>query len=343
MSWRPADERVSAGPLPGDLIMAAFAMNSRTEEEVDIAEADPEASFICGECGANVSYVRSHTRSNVPDRIPAHFSYRGCDCIGDYNPDGDSSHSYSGGGGGGESKIHKRRKFGARAAIAQEYEGYDDTEVFIGEKQADAFLELDEPHETYGKGFALEYQHKNESKDLVETERHYAKHGFTTLWLWEDQFEDLTGVPTVRLFDGRVQTPWPYVVPDDWQVDHLPSDRYRMQVAVGKHPPQTSVPCRTLTDWTRPSPREHWRDVGWDAGFNPGFRPDHRKGALTKIEAVIPDAEDYPPDERQSLACKECPWRGGISDYHLKPQEGHQASRAVCPECGGQMHLARSA
>ena len=185
-------------------------------------QADPKHNHQCVECHADAEHVRSHSRTKRDGgetQVTSHFRYANCPHGSVSDPSENTGGGGGGGGGGGESDLHKWRK---RAALQEALDRYPDAdygiEVTIGDKQGDAVLHFDTPHETYGRGLVIEYQHKNEGKDIEAVEQNYAKHEYTTVWLWETEFTFTSAIPDIDLFGGRVYTPWPDAVPesDDW-------------------------------------------------------------------------------------------------------------------------------
>jgi len=271
--------------------MPFVAKNCDTDEVVITNDADPLANFACLDCDQTVAYVREHHREGVDGTVSAFFRYDNCGHLGitpsepDYNS--------SGGGGTGESKIHKRRKWTALQVALNRFDHSDySTEKHIGSKRADAVLEFDEPHEEYGRGLVIEYQHKNESKDIVKTERHFAEYEYTTLWLWEDQFKSLDGVPEVDLFDGRVCTPWPYAVPkqSDWTPytefvtpQDAQFENYQLQAL------DTEIPANFPKHWFKQQPQDYWESEGWDAAFrSPDGRYAEKNHVASGLVASLP-------------------------------------------------------
>lgn len=263
--------------------MPTVAERTDDSELVMVVDADKSSGFACPDCGADVSHVVGHERAG--DWYHQHFRYRTCGCYGKSPED-----PAGGGGGSGESTLHKRRKLEALNYATNRFESAShDTEVWIGEKRADAVLNFDTPNEDYGLGFTIEYQHKNEDKDFEQTETVYARNGYTTLWLWESEFDiDPRGRPEVRLFDGRVCRPFPkglpeyaHVFPESIGLGHL------SQIRDGsRSPTDTSVPATLPLDWvaenTDPSveqwrsrigdiPETVFRDETWENLFDPGI------------------------------------------------------------------------
>jgi len=192
-----------------------YTAHSVDEDDlVFVAQADAEAEFNCIWCPEPVSYVRAHTRNGSDQAVDAHFRYYNCT-----HGTVDELADNDGGGGGGESLIHRRRKAAAMQEALNRFDSTDyDTERQIGSKRADAVVVFEEPHQEYGKGLVIEYQHKNEGKDIAATEEHFARNEYTTVWLWEEQFDLSSSVPDIDLFGGRVYTPWPDAVPsvENW-------------------------------------------------------------------------------------------------------------------------------
>jgi hypothetical protein len=193
------------------------------------------------------------------------------------------------GGGSGESNLHARRKMQAMRALLDrfDHERYT-TEEYIDGKRCDALVVLEDPHETYGNGFVVEYQYKNEQKDIEATERHYARNNLTTLWLWEDEFSFEGVVPDVDLFDGRVFTPWPQTVPtcDEWS--GISSSRYRLQAMIGKGT-TTRVDATLRGSFVMPSEQEYWQKTLWLARFS-------SSSINPNVDANVLMADDYLPD-----------------------------------------------
>lgn len=180
--------------------MPARAININTDEAEFIYDADKNASFRCIDCNDKVHVVTEHDRDG--SLVRRHFRHN------------QSREECS--ASGGESDIHKRRKHQAMAeAVARFGCGLWQTEVEIGTYRADAAVVFDEPHPSYGKGLAIEYQHKNESKDLYAVCEEYAKREFTAVVLWDSQFDERGSMAEVDLFGGTVVTPFPTALPDD--------------------------------------------------------------------------------------------------------------------------------
>ena len=61
-----------------------------------------------------------------------------------------------------------------------------DDEKKIGENIANVRAVLSSPHQKYGKGFAIEVQYRNETKDIEDVTENYLKHGYSVIWLYEE-------------------------------------------------------------------------------------------------------------------------------------------------------------
>lgn len=251
--------------------MPIVAVNSDTEKLVLVQDATGRDSYACPDCDADAEYVRGHSRqlsNGDSTTVQEHFRYPNCDCYGTV-PSNKGLGSAGGGGGGGESQLHKRRKKTALAEAVKQFDNSEHNEERqIGDKQADAVLVFEEPHPEYGKGLAIEYQHKNESKDRVATEQEYARNEFTTLWLWEEQFDFSTSVPEVDLFGGEVYTPWPDAVPEvqDWwspkhnyRIEHRDNWSRAKLNGLVKYGSDASLP----PEWHDEKALEIWRNQSW--------------------------------------------------------------------------------
>lgn len=248
--------------------MPYIAKNRDTGDIVITEDADSHANFVCLDCDGTVAYVGEHQRKGVSGTVNAFFRYDECAHAG-IDPS-ESEYTGSATGGAGESNMHKQRKWTAlQVAIEQFDHSYYATEKRIGSKRADAVLEFQEPHEEYGRGFVIEYQHKNESKDIIETERHFAEYEYTVLWLWEDQFKSLDGVPEVDLLDGRVCTPWPYAVPKqaEWSGSNPYSFPMELAGIQDSYTHSVEIPATIYKDWVTQTPRDYWEEQGWESAF----------------------------------------------------------------------------
>ena len=271
--------------------MTSVAINTNTDELQFIEAADPEGDYACVECREPCEYVRSHTRdlsSGDTTRVKAYFRLSNCTC-GSGTP-GSSNGGGGGGGGGGETPLHERRKAEAMNEATDRFDiEFFDTEVYIGEKRADAVVEFANGHEDYGKGLVIEYQHKNEGKDIEATEQHFAQHEYTTVWLWEEQFTFGGNRPDIDLFGGRVYTPWPDAVPPEsewWQPSDVPKQTLRGLIGdlpTGYSTTETPVPTDYYDDHARDA-----LDAYWDRLFSKPLSERYADDVAEATSAPIP-------------------------------------------------------
>lgn len=305
--------------------MTSVAINTETDELQFTNEADADGSYACAECRSDAEYVRSHIRqlsNGTQSRVRAHFRLSNCAC-GSGDPS--TSNNGGGGGGGGETDLHERRKLEAMHEATTRFDaGFFDTEVYIGDKRADAVVEFADPHEQYGKGLVIEYQHKNEGKDIEATEKHFARHEYTTVWLWEDQYSFPGVIPEIDLFGGRVYTPWPDAVP--------PTNEWRGTGNTAGHTLRgllADLPTGYTTN-ERPIPRDYYDDFArdlldayWDRLFTQPLSERYIEEVAEAGDAAVP-AElpvDYFDDKAQQLFGKQL-WptlfREWSGDYEYK-------------------------
>lgn len=249
--------------------MPNIAVDSGSGDIVLVQDATDRGQYLCVDCQEPVSYVRGHTRDyeNKSTPVASHFRYPNCGCYGQ-QPSGGKPGGGSGGGGNAEDPIHIRRK---KTALAEALRRFDDshheTEYYIGDKRADAVLIFDEAHPEYGKGLAIEYQHKNESKDRRAVEQEYARNEFTTLWLWDEQYDFTSSIPEIDLFGGEVYTPWPDAVPkkEEWPNCHGFLDDIRQKRI------QPAITATLPTECVAEYGMQFWRETDWTTLFDPDY------------------------------------------------------------------------
>lgn len=280
--------------------MPYTAYHPDTEDIHFAAQADPESTYLCIDCKEGVQFVRSHTRdlpSAGETRVSPHFRYSNC-AHGTVSTVSEGSGGGGGGGGSGESELHKRRK---RAALQEALERFPSadygTEVTIGDKRADALLDFEEPHEEYGKGLVIEYQHKNEGKDIPATQQHFAKHEYTTVWLWEEQFTFSSSIPDINLFGGEVYTPWPDAVPpmEQWSgLGHAQEKQAKWRQAHRRGLTNVVVEAEIVKDWVVKTPKEHWSETDWKERFPDENNPSERDYRLQVAIGSDPSSISVP-------------------------------------------------
>lgn len=269
-----------------------YAHDPEADRIIFAHEADESDELVCPECSEPLSLIGPHQRA-VPSggvtTVAAHFKH--------------PPESSCGGGsesGGGESDHHKNRKYQALSVATREFDCESwGLEVTIGANTADASVTFVEPHSEYGRGFAIEYQYKNESKDIHKTERNFAENEYTTLWLWEDQFDESSATVDVDLFGGRVVTPWPLAVPSEDEWDDRKHDfrhiRERWFNAPRRPLSESAAAVRLPREWYDETSQGVWKSVGWEEKFTP---PDEFLNFwdYPVVEATFPGAW-YKPTE----------------------------------------------
>lgn len=171
------------------------------EKAVSPFEIDRQDSDLtCMDCQEPMHVVREHVRDGDVF-VSRHFSHN--------HKSGERNCSL-----GGESEVHNRRKTIALSKALIKFDGECaewGLEEQIGSKWADSYVRFKQPHPKYGHGLAIEYQHRNTSKNRDKSTENYLDEGFTTVWLWGEQF---TSNEDVDLFGGEVIPVWPTAVPD---------------------------------------------------------------------------------------------------------------------------------
>jgi len=256
----------------------AFTALYNDEERGAWSVPKGEAAY-CTDCGDAM-----HVVSESVDGRARHFRH---------NPD----HSGGGGGGGGcsggESDEHRKWKnfaaerlhelFSDRAADRATVE--EPLAAPISDKQdraADACVFFENHDRQFGRGLAIEVQHKNKDKDKLAVERDYDRQGVATLWLTGDDFHD-DGLRLTELdirHRVREQTSicelcpkWSYVVRsskygDLTTVDQPTTHEKSVYEAYDPRERNVSVDATIVADWVLPTPREYWKKQGWEAGFS---------------------------------------------------------------------------
>lgn len=288
--------------------MPYTAYHPESEDIHFVDQASPESDYVCIDCPETVEYVRSHFRNSDsanPTRVTAHFRYSNC-THGTVDQASDGAGGSGGGGGAGETQLHKRRKRAALHEALQRFPAADyDTEYTVGSKRADALLKFEDPHEKYGKGLVIEYQHKNEGKDIEATQEHFARHEYTTLWLWEDQFTFSSSIPEIDLFGGEVYTPWPDAVPkqSQWRGEGLHHEKRRKwRNAHEAGLTKTVVQADILKHWVVHTPHEHWKQTPWEDRFR-GDSSKHIAQALVPRSPTTQNLKvTLPPEITDQIA-----------------------------------------
>ena len=250
----------------------------------------------CPECGDEM-----HVVSESTDGRARHFSH---------NPDRTGAGGGGGGCSGGESDDHKKWKnfaaerlheiFGDRAAARASVEEplaapWSDKE----DRAADACVFFENWDNQFGRGLAIEVQHKNKDKDIHAVEMDYNRQGVAVLWLSGVDFHD-NGL-RMREVDIRHRTREQTSIcelADNWFTVELPNGvtQYNArrpdtheQLVYETHDPRdrrASVPATVLADWVLPTTAEYWRGHDWEAAFrSPEGRYNERS---YRLQAAIP-------------------------------------------------------
>ena len=273
----------------------------------------------CTDCGEEM-YIQSQSK----DGRARHFNHY---------PDRNGSASGGGGGGGcggGESDEHKKWKnfaaerlhevFGDRAASRASVEEplaapYSDKE----RRDADACVFFEEWDEQFGRGLAVEVQHKNKNKDKDAVQKDYAAQDVAVVWLTGDDFHDdglrfgevdfrhrarqQTSICQnldcfVKLSPGPLPPRYHFDKPATLAHEHI-------NYAHDPRHANYNVQATIIADWVIPTTAEYWRDHDWDARFrspNGEYTErehrtqaaiPHRASSLT-VEATIPQDWYWP-------------------------------------------------
>jgi len=222
----------------------------------EIEQPDPD--LTCMDCQEPMHVVPEHVREDDVF-VSRHFSH---------NPKTGARDCSL----GGESEIHNRRKTIALSKALIEFDGECaewGVEEQIGSKWADSYVWFTQPHPKYGHGLAIEYQHRNTSKNRDESTENYLNEGVTTVWLWGEQF---TSNEDVDLFGGEVIPVWPTAVPEHtaWG----PADEFELDTLL-------------LRPWTSPNEAE---SSGYGAQSTPDRVTRHRQRTREIWDCDLPDA-----------------------------------------------------
>jgi hypothetical protein len=158
-------------------IVLPYIATSESGEQIIAEEADQEDTYLCPECDEVLKIRSSHYRDG--SFVSRHFWHP-------RSAGGDECASV-----GGESAEHKRMK---SIAMSKAKEHWPDAtvklEACVGQRRADVLVTFPEPKYQYGRGVAIECQHKNEQKntDAVTADFHDEQH--SVLWLYEEQYNE---------------------------------------------------------------------------------------------------------------------------------------------------------
>jgi len=164
----------------------------------EVNESDPA---YCPFCGGMMGLREAHY--NQGKRVKMHFFHRrGGDC-------------------GGESDIHRRMKAIARYHLQSLFGHAEvDTEVKIGDCYADVVAMLPWPLKPFGRGLAVEVQHKHKEKDIGRVSHEYLDAGYSVFWAYQSDFDE--DEKTMRIVPKRARTVWPDALPDREGIEGYP-------------------------------------------------------------------------------------------------------------------------
>jgi len=293
----------------------------------------------CTDCG-EAMYIQSQ----AVDGTARHFNhYSKSDC------------------GGGESDDHKKWKnfaaerlneiFGDRATERASVEEALAAPMSDKERRAaDACVFFENHDRQFGRGLAVEVQHKNDGKDKLAVERDYNQQGVATLWLSGDDFSD-TGLPMNEVdIRARVREQtricelcpkWELVV---GRYSRAEQPETHEQLIYETHDPrerERSVPATIPRHWCVPTTGEHWRSTDWAERFRTVDEPYQQppdRGDHTCIDVTIPPL--ITDEDLEQLCgkytCRDCAWKG---DEYALLDDGSAGGTAVCPNCRGGLLL----
>jgi len=265
----------------------------------------------CTDCGEKM-YIESQSKNGRA----RHFNHY---------PDRNGSGSGGGGGcGGGESDEHKKWKnfaaerlnevFSDRAAARASVEEtlaapHSDKE----DRDADACVFFEDWDEQFGRGLAVEVQHKNKDKDKEAVQKDYAGQDVAVVWLTGDDFHDdglrfgevdfrhyarqQTSICEnldcfIKLSPGPLPPRYHFDKPATLASEHI---NYAHDPRCANYNVQATI----IADWILPTTAEYWRDHDWDAAFRSpngeyGEREHRAQAAIPErpstltVEATVP-------------------------------------------------------
>jgi len=281
--------------------MPTVAIDPETNRVITSLDAEPGSYRCIDHEEEHLHYVSETDVEGQGTRI-AHFRH-------DPGTRSASDGSVGGGGGGpAETTIHERRKREAMVAVVDHF-GHDNIHSYGVEREydsrrVDASVIFSDPHERYGQGIAIEYQHKNESKDKDAVTRDLNQLDLTVLWLGDDQYPDSGNkqlVPDIDIFGGRVEPPFPGGLPDDayrdistaYHTDTL--GEYKVQNMDPEYNSKRGEfiygpgsPATLPTDWIDEISQQIWQDQPWETIFLGKKLYPNTKPSTIKFETKIP-------------------------------------------------------
>jgi len=222
---------------------------------------------------------------------------------------------------GGESATHRKLKsiavsklrelFGERATICEPEVTLDAPESDAADRRADALVRFEDRDTQLGKGLIVEVQYKNRGKDRRATERDYLAQDYSVVWVTPDDYADNRLLHTERTLRQAAR--------------HTSREHFHRLVRLPTGAPEpvsdmldlsltdATVPATVLKDWVIDTPREYWRDHGWDAAFTApdGGYASHQhtiSGLVSSLPAATKPAATVPEPARDRLHYESDRW-----------------------------------
>lgn len=137
-------------------------------------------TLVCPHCNEKMGHNPGSTRKDGVEISP--YFYHTGELADDTSGAGCSE--------GGESAEHEEMKVEAiEAARSTGIPGHAEKEATFGDHQVDVVFIFDDEHPEYGKGFALEVQYKNKSKNYVSPTKTYLLENYSVVWVFDDDTE----------------------------------------------------------------------------------------------------------------------------------------------------------
>jgi hypothetical protein len=248
---------------------------------------------------------------------------------------------------GGEGDDHKRWKGVAADALEDEFSDISAVDAFSEEskselvkenqvgapvsdkeyRQGDIVLTFGDRDWQLGEGLIVEVQDANKSKDFARTSQDYIEQGFAVVWLFEDDFIEVTGPSPGRckltevdfrhrarqsamkymLTCDRGLPPHPYWSEDPFY-DCVASAIKPFRAASDRISTENCVPAKVPTEYWDKKRREYWMNESWGARFPSDQYNDTTKhyrlraaigsGTNTRVEATFKQSFILPSEQQ---------------------------------------------
>jgi len=215
--------------------MPVVALN-KDDSLVTVEDVDSADGCRCPDCDEAFGYIRdAHDRAG--SRVCAHFVHRSASD-----------------GGCGESHMHLKMK-----AVAAETAGSTfstatvEIEEEVAGRWADVCVTFPDTFYPFGDGICIECQYKNKQKDVNNVEEAFASEGYSTLWLYEQQFDGYT----VNLLDGSLTKGWLKQIPErsEWSGVTEPAEMWPSECDDFFYT-QQETKCQMPLEWFREQLKE---------------------------------------------------------------------------------------